>query len=199
MEPTTPITVLVHEYANGDKAALDRLLPLVYAELRRELGPKAGEGVLDQVVREGKELEEQRRGLIDASSPHQLNDSYISDYLVTQTGNIDGFVYADVHPLRNDGRPPEKDSWDIILKCDSHRNDCKGNLSKGDVLTLVSVEEDVGHNRAFCYQDTGLCVMQADIRHPAVFAMYGGFENGVAAWVTYEKEHKLGTEAHRFQ
>jgi RNA polymerase sigma-70 factor (ECF subfamily) len=30
-----PITVLVHEYANGDKAALDRLLPLVYAELRR--------------------------------------------------------------------------------------------------------------------------------------------------------------------
>ena len=35
MEPTTPITVLVHEYANGDKAALDLLLPLVYAELRR--------------------------------------------------------------------------------------------------------------------------------------------------------------------
>jgi RNA polymerase sigma factor (TIGR02999 family) len=35
MAPTTPITVLVHEYANGDKAALDRLLPLVYAELRR--------------------------------------------------------------------------------------------------------------------------------------------------------------------
>jgi RNA polymerase sigma factor (TIGR02999 family) len=35
MEPTTPITVLVHEYANGDKRALDRLLPLVYAELRR--------------------------------------------------------------------------------------------------------------------------------------------------------------------
>lgn len=29
------ITVLVHEYANGDKAALDRLLPLVYSELRR--------------------------------------------------------------------------------------------------------------------------------------------------------------------
>jgi RNA polymerase sigma factor (TIGR02999 family) len=27
--------VLVHEYANGDKGALDRLLPLVYAELRR--------------------------------------------------------------------------------------------------------------------------------------------------------------------
>lgn len=35
MAPTTPITVLVHEYANGDKAALDRLLPLVYSELRR--------------------------------------------------------------------------------------------------------------------------------------------------------------------
>ena len=27
--------MLVHEYAGGDKAALDRLLPLVYAELRR--------------------------------------------------------------------------------------------------------------------------------------------------------------------
>jgi RNA polymerase sigma-70 factor, ECF subfamily len=27
--------VLVHEYATGDKSALDRLLPLVYAELRR--------------------------------------------------------------------------------------------------------------------------------------------------------------------
>lgn len=35
MAPNTSITVLVHEYANGDKAALDRLLPLVYAELRR--------------------------------------------------------------------------------------------------------------------------------------------------------------------
>jgi len=35
MAPTTPITVLVHEYASGDKAALDRLVPLVYAELRR--------------------------------------------------------------------------------------------------------------------------------------------------------------------
>jgi len=33
--PATSITVLVHEYANGDKAALDRLLPLVYSELRR--------------------------------------------------------------------------------------------------------------------------------------------------------------------
>ena len=35
MAPTSAITVLVHEYANGDKGALDRLLPLVYAELRR--------------------------------------------------------------------------------------------------------------------------------------------------------------------
>ena len=35
MVPTTPITVLVHEYANGDNAALDRLVPLVYTELRR--------------------------------------------------------------------------------------------------------------------------------------------------------------------
>jgi RNA polymerase sigma factor (TIGR02999 family) len=35
MAPATPITVLVHEYANGDKAALDRILPLVYVELRR--------------------------------------------------------------------------------------------------------------------------------------------------------------------
>jgi RNA polymerase sigma factor (TIGR02999 family) len=35
MAPITAITVLVHDYANGDKAALDRLLPLVYAELRR--------------------------------------------------------------------------------------------------------------------------------------------------------------------
>jgi len=35
MPPTTSITVLVHEYAQGDKGALDRLLPLVYAELRR--------------------------------------------------------------------------------------------------------------------------------------------------------------------
>jgi len=35
MATNTSITVLVHEYANGDKAALDRLLPLVYAELRR--------------------------------------------------------------------------------------------------------------------------------------------------------------------
>jgi RNA polymerase sigma factor (TIGR02999 family) len=35
MTPDSSITVLVHEYASGDKAALDRLLPLVYAELRR--------------------------------------------------------------------------------------------------------------------------------------------------------------------
>jgi len=35
MAPTTSITVLVHEYANGDKGALDCLLPLVYGELRR--------------------------------------------------------------------------------------------------------------------------------------------------------------------
>ena len=35
MTLTNSITVLVHEYANGDKSALDRLLPLVYSELRR--------------------------------------------------------------------------------------------------------------------------------------------------------------------
>jgi len=35
MVSANPITVLVHEYASGDRAALDRLLPLVYAELRR--------------------------------------------------------------------------------------------------------------------------------------------------------------------
>lgn len=33
--PADAITVLVHEYAKGDKGALGRLLPLVYAELRR--------------------------------------------------------------------------------------------------------------------------------------------------------------------
>jgi RNA polymerase sigma factor (TIGR02999 family) len=33
--PTTSITVLVHQYASGDKGALNRLLPLVYAQLRR--------------------------------------------------------------------------------------------------------------------------------------------------------------------
>ena len=35
MATDLPITMLVHEYANGDKGALDRLLPLVYAELHR--------------------------------------------------------------------------------------------------------------------------------------------------------------------
>ena len=35
MATGNPITVLVHEYASGDKTALDRLLPLVYTELRR--------------------------------------------------------------------------------------------------------------------------------------------------------------------
>jgi RNA polymerase sigma factor (TIGR02999 family) len=35
MISTSSITVLVHQYASGDKAALDRLLPLVYAQLRR--------------------------------------------------------------------------------------------------------------------------------------------------------------------
>jgi len=35
MTATNSITVLVHAYANGDKVALDRLLPLVYAQLRR--------------------------------------------------------------------------------------------------------------------------------------------------------------------
>jgi len=32
---TAPITALVHEYANGNKAALERLLPLLYSELHR--------------------------------------------------------------------------------------------------------------------------------------------------------------------
>jgi RNA polymerase sigma factor (TIGR02999 family) len=35
MAPTSSISVLVHQYAKGDKDALDRLLPMVYAELRR--------------------------------------------------------------------------------------------------------------------------------------------------------------------
>jgi RNA polymerase sigma factor (TIGR02999 family) len=35
MIPTSSITVLVHDYANGDRSALDRLLPLVYTQLRR--------------------------------------------------------------------------------------------------------------------------------------------------------------------
>lgn len=30
-----PITVLLHEFASGDKSALDRLVPLIYPELRR--------------------------------------------------------------------------------------------------------------------------------------------------------------------
>jgi len=35
MSPTTRITAIVHAYANGERGALDRLLPLVYGELRR--------------------------------------------------------------------------------------------------------------------------------------------------------------------
>jgi RNA polymerase sigma factor (TIGR02999 family) len=36
MTPAThPITQLLNEWGNGDQAALDRLMPLVYAELRR--------------------------------------------------------------------------------------------------------------------------------------------------------------------
>ena len=35
MAASTSISELVHQYAQGDKAALNRLLPLVYAELRR--------------------------------------------------------------------------------------------------------------------------------------------------------------------
>ena len=35
MTSTTSITVLVHQYANGDKSAFDRLFPLVYSQLRR--------------------------------------------------------------------------------------------------------------------------------------------------------------------
>lgn len=35
MAAASSISVLVDEYAGGDKAALDRLVPLVYAELRR--------------------------------------------------------------------------------------------------------------------------------------------------------------------
>src|SRR5438046_2530532 len=33
-----PITLMLHELAAGDKSALDRLMPLVYAELRRLAG-----------------------------------------------------------------------------------------------------------------------------------------------------------------
>jgi hypothetical protein len=168
-----------------------------------EHAPKAGEDIFEQVIREDKELEEQRRSVIDASTLHEMNDSYISDYLVTQTGNIDGFVYADVHLLRIDGRPPEtypQDALvDMTLKCDSHRNNCKSNLAKGDVLTVVSIDENSGYNSSFCYQDTGLCVMQADIRQAAVFGMYGSIEDGVAAWAMYKKEHNLSTETYRVQ
>ncbi len=35
MAETQPITLLLQEFADGDKGALDRLMPLVYAELRR--------------------------------------------------------------------------------------------------------------------------------------------------------------------
>src|SRR5579875_3340095 len=33
-----PITLILQEFASGDKSALDRLMPLVYAELRRLAG-----------------------------------------------------------------------------------------------------------------------------------------------------------------
>lgn len=35
MSQEQPITALLHEFASGDKSALDRLVPLVYPELRR--------------------------------------------------------------------------------------------------------------------------------------------------------------------
>src|SRR5215469_1993684 len=35
MVPTTSISALVNQYARGDKNALNRLLPLVYSQLRR--------------------------------------------------------------------------------------------------------------------------------------------------------------------
>lgn len=35
MPQEQPITALLHEFASGDKSALDRLVPLVYPELRR--------------------------------------------------------------------------------------------------------------------------------------------------------------------
>ncbi len=35
MAATTSISLLVHQYANGDKDSLNRLVPLVYSELRR--------------------------------------------------------------------------------------------------------------------------------------------------------------------
>ena len=36
--PEAPITLLLQEFAAGDKSALDRLMPIVYAELRRLAG-----------------------------------------------------------------------------------------------------------------------------------------------------------------
>jgi RNA polymerase sigma factor (TIGR02999 family) len=35
LPPEQPITALLHEFAAGDKGALDRLVPLIYPELRR--------------------------------------------------------------------------------------------------------------------------------------------------------------------
>ena len=35
MSGTQPITLILQEFANGDKTALNRLMPLVYAELRK--------------------------------------------------------------------------------------------------------------------------------------------------------------------
>src|SRR6478735_5318936 len=35
MSEAQPITLMLQEFAGGDKSALDRLMPLVYAELRR--------------------------------------------------------------------------------------------------------------------------------------------------------------------
>ena len=35
MNPDEPITVLLQAWKDGDRTALDRLIPLVYAELRR--------------------------------------------------------------------------------------------------------------------------------------------------------------------
>jgi RNA polymerase sigma factor (TIGR02999 family) len=35
LPPEQPVTALLHEFASGDKSALDRLVPLIYPELRR--------------------------------------------------------------------------------------------------------------------------------------------------------------------
>ena len=35
MSETQPVTILLQQFANGDKDALDRIMPLVYAELRQ--------------------------------------------------------------------------------------------------------------------------------------------------------------------